>query len=120
VKRHILKSGRSKNIAARAATIREGGSDCQLDSLDHNTDTLSYSAHTLQLTTVDHSTRLATAPQPVFHCNQLLWHPLPTLTFQPSTASLAPLSEIYNVGTDRREETFSERSPKKHPLVVTR
>jgi hypothetical protein len=28
----------------------------------------SYSAHTLQLTTVDHNTRLATAPQPVFHC----------------------------------------------------
>jgi hypothetical protein len=59
---------------------------CQLDLLDHNTDTLSYSAHTLQLTTVDHNTRLATAPQPVFHWNQLLWHSLPTLTLQPSTA----------------------------------
>jgi hypothetical protein len=33
--------------------------DCQLDLLD-------YSVHTLQ-----HNTRLATAPQPVFHCNQL-------------------------------------------------
>jgi hypothetical protein len=45
------------------------GLDCQLDLLDYNTDTLSYSAHTLQLTTVDHNTRLETVPQPVFHCN---------------------------------------------------
>jgi hypothetical protein len=30
--------------------------------------THSYSVHTLQLTTVDHNTRLATVLQPVFHC----------------------------------------------------
>jgi hypothetical protein len=57
------------------------GLDCQLDLLHYNTDTLRYSAHTLQLTTVDHNTRLATAPQPVFRCNRPLWHPLPTQTF---------------------------------------
>jgi hypothetical protein len=33
----------------------------------------SYSVHTLQLTTVDHSTRLATAPQPVFPCIVFCW-----------------------------------------------
>jgi hypothetical protein len=32
------------------------GLDLQLDLLDYNTDTFSYSAHTLQLTTVDHNT----------------------------------------------------------------
>jgi hypothetical protein len=41
--------------------------------------THSYSVHTLQLTTVDHNTRLATAPQPV-PLQPLLWHPLPTAT----------------------------------------
>jgi hypothetical protein len=34
--------------------------------LDSQLDLLDYSVHTLQ-----HNTRLATAPQPVFHCNQL-------------------------------------------------
>jgi hypothetical protein len=47
----------------------DGVLDCQLELLDYQSVTLSYSAHILQLTTVDHSTRLATAPQPVFHCN---------------------------------------------------
>jgi hypothetical protein len=27
-------------------------------------------------------------------------------------------SEIYCLGTDRREDTFSERIPRKHPLVI--
>jgi hypothetical protein len=33
-----------------------------------HTVTVYYSVHTLQLTAVDHNTRLATTPQPVFHC----------------------------------------------------
>jgi hypothetical protein len=71
------------------------GLDCQLDLLDHNIDTLTYSAQTLQLTTVDHNARLATAPQPVLHCNQLLWLPLPTLTLQPSSAAASKQAVAY-------------------------
>jgi hypothetical protein len=52
------------------------GLDCQLDLLDHTQLQLQcITLYTLYNTTVDHNTRLETAPQPVFHCNQLLWHP---------------------------------------------
>jgi hypothetical protein len=34
--------------------------------------------------------------------------------------SFASLSEIYNLGSDLREDALSERIPKKHPLVVTK
>jgi hypothetical protein len=57
------------NIVTCQVTV-DGVLDCQLDLLGYQSVTLSYSAHILQLTTVDHNTRLATAPQPVFHCNQ--------------------------------------------------
>jgi hypothetical protein len=55
------------------------GLDCQLDLLDYKTDTLSYSANTLQLT----RNWLLSGWQP------LLWHPLPSLTLQPTSAYLA-------------------------------
>jgi hypothetical protein len=41
-----------------------------------HTVTHNYSVYTLQLTTVDHNTRLATAPQPVFHCTVFFWRSL--------------------------------------------
>jgi hypothetical protein len=47
--------------------------DWQLDLLDTVTDTLNYSVHTSRFTTVDLNTRLATAPQPVFHCTVFSW-----------------------------------------------
>jgi hypothetical protein len=48
------------------------GLDCQVDLLDHTQLQLQcITMYTLYNTTVDHNTRLAMAPQPVFHCNQL-------------------------------------------------
>jgi hypothetical protein len=55
--------------------IRQG-LDWQRDLLDHTQLQLQcVTMYTLYNTTVDHNTRLATAPQPVFHCNQLCWLP---------------------------------------------
>jgi hypothetical protein len=52
--------------------------------------------------TVDRNARLAMAPQPVFHCNQLIWHPLPSVHPE---LTLQVLPWLYSLGPDSVENT---------------
>jgi hypothetical protein len=54
------------DIVTRLVTV-DGVFDRQLDLLDHNQ---SHNSVTVYYT-LQHNTRLATAPKPAFHCNQL-------------------------------------------------
>jgi hypothetical protein len=84
--------------------------DSQLDLLDHNT-VMVYT----QLNTIDHNARArlhslpSAGPRTSCRPNSRLW------LFSEDYFT-APVFEIYSLGTDRREDTLSERTPRNRPL----